>query len=161
MNCLVSRSLVLSLCLLLPLFAMTGACSRAPTVQYAETLPATVTEEQSEVALPVGFITFFEPHVTWAEAAAYCRQHGGRLPRINNSDSWAWPAKHQANHIDGFGARGAPWPSTLPRGHYWTGTVVADLPDYSWVVSDVGGWVSVLSDLQSTTARVACIPQTK
>jgi putative hemolysin len=171
MNRFVSRSFVLSLCLLLPLLVVTGACSRASNAQYSEALPAvatdkqlkevlpaTATDKQFEEALPVKFIAVFDSHVTWAKAEAYCQQHGGRLPRINSSDSFAWANLSQVNRIDGFGAPGAPWPSGLPRGHYWAGTVGADFPNYSWIISDDGGWVNVLFDLQSTTANVACIP---
>jgi len=79
--------------------------------------------------LPPGFIAISEGQMKWADAKAFCQQHGGKLPRINNSASW--DGKGEAT-IDGFGARGAPWPS-LPFDRYWTGTGTVN-PDSSWCV---------------------------
>lgn len=74
--------------------------------------------------LPTEFIALSESAMTWSDAVAYCQQQGGRLPLITSG-----------TQIEGFGERGAPWPSSLPLdASYWTGTIRADYPDYTWVV---------------------------
>jgi len=80
--------------------------------------------------LPPGFIAMSERPLNWSDAKAFCQQQGGRLPRINNSDSWSWDGWGEVT-IDDFGARGAPWPSGLPGDRYWTGTEHAVSPGYA------------------------------
>jgi hypothetical protein len=98
--------------------------------------------------------------MTWADAKAFCQRQGGRLPRFNNSDSWAWNNRNTITHIDGFGALGAPWPSGLPSDGYWTGTEVSDYPGSSWVVGYSGyvGNHGAASQSQSVVFRVVCVP---
>ena len=147
MKRMLPHSLVLSLCLLLSLSATTSAYSSAHDTQFGE-------------ALPAGFIALSESEMTWADAVAYCRQQGGRLPRVNNNDSWAWTDAADI-HIDGFGVPGASWPSGLPFGSYWTGTVDAGGSDHSWVVADYGGYITLPRSIQSLTLRVICLPSVK
>jgi hypothetical protein len=143
-------SLVAPLCLVLSLFALAK-------IAIADTQPE----------LPEGFIVLSETRMTWADAKAWCRQHGGKLPRIDNSDSLAFADRRQVSHIDGFGAPGDPWPPGLPVIPYWTGTVRTGTPDRSWFVvvgdggwSDVGrgGGVALSIGLQSLVNRVVCVP---
>jgi len=105
--------------------------------------------------LPPGFIALSGDKMSWPFAKAFCHQQGGRLPYINNSDSWVWNANDEVN-IDGFGAWGAPWPSGLSNGFYWTGTKFTNDPGRSWVVSG-GDYIDGLGH-QSSDARVVCVP---
>jgi len=149
MKRILSRSLVLSLCLLLPLLAMIGGCDRAEKSSAPDALGQATTANFSLAESPM----------SWSDAVAYCQQQGGKLPRINNSDSWAWDDRgEKITHIDGFGTRGAPWPSGLPSADYWTETECADRPDRAWVVRYLSGTVNVLIDFQSIPHRVACVP---
>jgi len=137
------RSLALSLCLLLlPLIAVN-----------AKATPA---------GLPPGFITLSESRMNWSDAVAYCRQQGGRLPRINNSDSWGGLdiADSDTVMIDAFGAVGDKWPADLIRAYYWTGTEDSDESNHSWGVRVVReGLLSVISVYaHGTNLHVICIP---
>ena len=236
MKRILSRSLVLSLCLLLPVLVMLGACSRAP--QYAITLSAenslitaTVTkngavsigenvaftwqvkgDSQAPQAGPLvvtntggqatymlegighsfraitvtaflqsdpkvtasvdvrsAFIALSEQPMNWADAKAWCEQRGGRLPLFNGAASQTWDqiVDPRTALIDGFGQINTgqsgtdwttPWPSGLPLGPYWTGTVYTDRSGRSWFVIDVVGIVNVLTDVQSRQLLVVCVP---
>ena len=140
---------VLPLCLLLPLLAMIGGCDRAEK-SSAPDAPGQATAVSS--------FSLAESPMNWSDAVAYCQQQGRRLPRINNNDSWAWADRDAITHIDGFGTRGAPWPSGLPKADYWIETECADREDRAWVARHLSGSVNVLIDYQSTLHPVVCIP---
>ena len=106
--------------------------------------------------VPAGFIALSESRMTWSEAKAYCQQQGGRLPRINNSDSW--DGEGELKSIDGFGAHGASWPSDLSSGYCWTGTEISFNPGVSWFVTALGGKVTVSIDNIGASVRVVCVP---
>jgi len=95
--------------------------------------------------------------LSWPDAVAFCRQQGGSLPRINNSDSWAWANKSQITLVDGFGAGGLPWPVGLPGGSFWAGTQISDHSGFSWVVGDGGGKVNIGGTNQGEAHRVVCV----
>ena len=106
---------------------------------------------------PAGFVALSESPMAWKDAAAFCQQKGGRLPRINNSDSWALADLGKITHIDGFGAPNAPWPSGLPEGvSFWTGT--ENSPDHSWIVVGTGIVLAAGNNSQGSENRVACVP---
>jgi hypothetical protein len=116
-------------------------------------------------ALPPGFIALSEFRMNGRGAVAYCQQQGGRLPRINDSDSWDGldDAVLDAVIVEAFGAVGTDWPAGLPRGYYWTGTEHSgDLgyTDYVWGVRVVrDGVIGVISAYAAgTLAHVICIP---
>ena len=99
-----------------------------------------------------------EFRMNWSGAKAFCQQQGGRLPRINNSDSWKWDNRGDKVTIDGFGARGTPWPSGLPNVvTFWTGTEDTGNPDFSWLIYRVGDNVDVSGSLQSNVHRAVCV----
>jgi hypothetical protein len=110
------------------------------------------------------FIAISESDMNYADALAFCKRHGGRLPRINNSDSWdGRNPLFQGILIDGFGYGARPWSEIgLPYTYYWTGTEVSDIPGYSWIVHGYGGinesQVGVNNVGQSHTIRVVCVP---
>jgi hypothetical protein len=117
-------------------------------------------------AKAAGFIALSESTMTWADAKAYCRQQGGKLPLIGGSTS-LYSTPEEGTPIDGFGAMGGPWQCDLPADNwYWTGTEVNDLPGYSWIAGGGFGKVSVLGratlgnrgGLQSISNRAACVP---
>ena len=108
--------------------------------------------------LPEGFIAVSESNMTWADAKAWCQQHGGKLPLIGGSDSLTRADVDQGPPIDGFGVRGAPWPPGLPSDYYWTGAENDADPGRSWVVYDFDGKVGVASGPQSRGHRVFCVP---
>jgi hypothetical protein len=126
-------------------------------------------EEVLKEALKAGgFIAMSESPMTWADAKIYCEQQGGRLPRINDSDSWDNRSRDKLN-TDGFGAvgfRNTPWPSGLPDARYWTGTagseakVTRGKQETVWLVRRDGGWVEVTTILhfRDSTAYAVCIP---
>ena len=116
--------------------------------------------------LPSGLIAMSESTMNWADAKAFCEQQGGRLPLINGSISLE--SVPVGATIDGCGAMGAPWPSGLPHGSYWTGTEDSSNPGLSWnigigddyVVGPVGaGDVGVAGEFQRDSLRVVCVPK--
>jgi hypothetical protein len=104
--------------------------------------------------LPV-FIAVSESPMSWSNAKAFCQQQGGRLPLINGSTSLGSVSSNAT--IDGFGAPGFPWPSGLPRAHYWTGTVNT-FPHGPCFVYDRGGSVAVYDHPQNVLRHVVCVP---
>ena len=114
-----------------------------------------------EAAKECGFIAISKSFMNYADAVAFCRKHGGRLPRINNSDSWdGLNPPYQNISIDCFGYVGRPWSEVgLPRGVYWTGTAHTDDQGVLWVVAGLGGApVVVTYGTQWRDGRVACVP---
>ena len=73
-------------------------------------------------AKEAGFIAMSDKPMNWNDAVAFCKRHGGKLPRINNSNSW--DGKNPPAHgilIDGFGYGHRPWSDVgLPSADYWT-----------------------------------------
>ena len=112
-----------------------------------------------EALKAAGFIALSDNRMNWADAKAWCQQQGGRLPRINNRDSWNGNNRQNAS-IDGFGNVGRPWAEVgLPADFYWTGTRLLGHPDNSWGVGGRGGTVSVSDPhLQILGYHVACVP---
>ena len=111
------------------------------------------------------FIAFSESAMNWEAAKAYCRKHGGKLPRINNSNSWDGknpPARGIL--IDGFGYGDRPWDEVgvwLPGGNgYWTGTAVTGSKGYWWFVQTGRSTVSVNEDdiRRGDGYQVVCVP---
>ena len=129
-----------------------------PLIAWPVSATANTTTASSDAALPAEFISLAPKRMNWVDAAAYCRQQGGRLPRINNSDSAAGDEFWET--IDGFGSQGAPWPQMLPGGaiFYWTGTELADNPGYSFLVGNYGGKVFITCLKQDYMGRVVCVP---
>ena len=115
----------------------------------------TAAEQQK---LPAGFIALSESHMPNEDAVAFCKQRGGRLPRINNSDSW--DGKGENIPIDGFGYVHRPWSEVgLPVDHYWTSTGHSDHQGQSWFVGAFGGSDVVVNNFhQRSSSRVACVP---
>jgi len=106
--------------------------------------------------LPEAFIAISESFMSWADARAFCRQQGGRLPLIGGSSS-----RHKVSEgipIDGFDVLGALWPAGLPRNYYWTDTEGPDDPGNSWFVWDSAGYVSVSYNHQNKGNRAVCVP---
>ena len=105
--------------------------------------------------LPDGFIALAPNEMNWSDAVAWCKEQGGKLPRIDNID--AWDGKGEVI-IDGFGAHGAPWPSGLPKGLYWTG-VMRGSCSTAWAVSGYnGGKVGIAYYSLIAGNSVVCVP---
>ena len=116
----------------------------------------------AEASLPAGFIAYSGSEMNYADAVAFCKSHGGRLPRINNSNSW--DGKNPPLRgilIDSFGYGGRPWSEVgLPGGTgIWTSTAMTGFPGSSWVVYGGGGDVDVLSVPQTNELCTACVPK--
>ena len=117
----------------------------------------------------LGAIAMSKDLLNWADAKAFCEQQGGRLPRINNSDTWAgWPTSPTARKkappvaADGFGADGAPWPPGV-RGdgifdRYWTDTVVTSGKDLAGTIWNDRGKVAFNQAAQRVESYVVCVP---
>ena len=131
--------------------------------------------------LPPGIIAMAPVPMGWADARAFCQQQGGRLPRVNNSDSlpvnaiWDFASDRTVagTSVDAFGSVGRPWAEVgLPANFYMTSTEVSDrpagswyanIPDLWWLVhSDSGGNVNVTIAInlnhRSFNLRVVCVP---
>ena len=108
----------------------------------------------------VTFTVMSQIPLSWPDAIAFCRQQGGGLPRINNSDSWAWTNKNQITLVDGFGANGVPWPAGLPGGSFWAGTQISDHSGYSWLIGDADGKANIGGTAQGEAHRVVCVGPT-
>jgi hypothetical protein len=90
--------------------------------------------KEEPVPKAAGLIAVSQDKMAWAEAKAFCRQHGGKLPRINGQDSMEdvlssfsmfgrmLGAGNSRFKLDGLGGEGDSWPSGLPTGLFWTGT---------------------------------------
>ena len=114
--------------------------------------------------LPDGFIALANRLMALPAAQAYCREMGGKLPRLNDTDSLPRTDEDKVTRIDGFGAPGAPWPSGLPLDRYWTGTAFtgepAD-PGYHsgvWLIGVQSERVIVHNEGKSATYRTICVP---
>ena len=117
---------------------------------------AEAVRKREEAFKAAGFIAMSERLLNWSGAVAFCKQQGGRLPLINGSASLG--SVPQGATIDGFGVVGAPWPSGLPDGHYWSGTEDAGRPGRSRVVNAYGGKVRLAGyGPQSSVRRVVCV----
>ena len=109
--------------------------------------------------LPPGFIALSEKSgMNYTDAVAFCKEMGGKLPRINNSDSWdgknpPW----KGVPVDGFGKGNGPWPDGLPRNYYWTGQEAGAF-DNSWHIRPGGGIVILERAHQRNKFRAACVP---
>ena len=105
--------------------------------------------EEAQKLREFGLFALSDAPMNWPDAVAFCQQQGGRLPRINNSDS----SGGNIVSIDGIGVRG-PWPSGLPRDTYWTGTTSTHNSGYSWTVRPNFNQARPHSEAY----RVVCIP---
>jgi hypothetical protein len=149
------------------------------TKERLAAIEAAIKKEQEELKATleaIGAIAMSKDPMNWADAKAFCQQQGGRLPRINNSDTWAGiptspTERKKAPPVaaDGFGADGAPWPSGLPGGSfsdsYWTGTEVinkASVRDKQSLAGTVGRMypdkVHINQGRQANKIRVICVP---
>lgn len=126
-----------------------------------------------EVARANGFIALSDSSMNWTDAIAWCQRQGGRLPRINNSESLPFgnvpivqvKRYFESSSIDGFGNSHRLWSEVgLPSpANYWTGTVISSShPSLDGQVYTVGGVgeVSVYGSISTTKLRrVACVSQ--
>ena len=90
--------------------------------------------------LPPGVIAIADKQMNYAAAEAFCQQNGGKLPRINNSDSWNGTQQNSAS-LDGFAKHPKPdgtgiaYPVELQKGKFfWTGTKDAANPNFAWYI---------------------------
>ncbi len=113
---------------------------------------------QFGAALPSGFIALAGSSMNWSEAGSYCTSQGGKLPRVNNTNSYPTSSYIGNELVDGFGSINSAWPSGLPGAFYWTGTVDTDYPGNSWSVTGLGGSVLAGFGGQSVGNRVVCVP---
>ena len=162
MHRILSRSVLLSLCLLLPLLAASANGQTADALN--NTSLGGHSAHKAIDALPPGFIALSESRMNWEDAVTYCWRQGGRLPRINNSNVWDGTADSDSIMLDAFGTLGDDWPVDLPRAYYWTGTLYSADPDYvgyAWGVRIVrDGIIGVIGvKAEDTLLRVVCTPQ--
>ena len=127
----------------------------------------------TNIEMPAVFIAKSDSTMNWADAVAWCQQQGGRLPRINNSDSLTWATVGETRGtvtIDGIGLVNTgphlprdfttPWFNTgLPIGAYWTGTVLSGRPADSWLFNVYSGRVYITARHQDIGRRVVCVPK--
>ena len=102
-----------------------------------------VASAASEV--PAGFIALAPGKMNWKDAKAYCASKGGKLPLINGINGYKRLLRDPApkgTPIEGFGTKGAKWPSSLPYALYWTATKPSDHPDLVWLVGFGGEGVN-------------------
>ena len=117
-------------------------------------------------------IAISDSGMNWNAAKAWCQEKGGRLPLINGAASLSM---EKANKIlissgeikvEGFGfiridynfrRSTTPWPSGLPHGLYWMGTVDSVHSDRSWFVDGQQGEIIVDLDIQGYPFRAVCV----
>ena len=108
--------------------------------------------------LPPGFSASAPGEMKWSDAKAFCASKGGKLPLIGDKNKLPSKEVTAGIPIDGFGSRGAKWPSGLPDGRFWTGAERGNAGD-AWYVTDKEGNVYVNSADQGNTFRVFCVPK--
>ena len=116
------------------------------------------------------YIAVSDEGMTWEEAVQWCSARGGKLPKINGVDSLRRSAMDTKGTvaIDGVGSVitgpsagdfTTPWRATgLPGGRYWTGTVVPDVPAFSWYFQSNADSVILYSYAQCNARRAVCVP---
>jgi len=119
-----------------------GAAQEAPKAQASASIIAVSTKEMK-----------------YSDAVAFCKQKGGRLPLINNSDTWDLKQPIKGTPVDGIaGGMDAPWPAELDRdGRYWTGTNVANDPEFLWIITRTGNEVSYGKWINKGQRRAYCV----
>lgn len=142
-----------------------GGRVRTITVTAAlEEHPAVTASASVGFELPEGFIALSNRALAPVSAEQFCRDQGGRLPRVNGSDSLPRGDMEKATSIEGFGAPGAPWPSGLPYNRYWTGTeftgepAIAGIHGGFWLIGVQSGVVRLHNEGRSVTYGVVCVP---
>ena len=143
-----------------------GGRARTLTVTAAlESFPSITATADVRFELPEGFIALADLPLSLGLAESFCREQGGKLPRINDGDPLPRSDINQITRIDGFGAPGAPWPSGLIYDRYWTGTKFADEQHYVpgvhsgvWLIGVSNDKVRVHNEGKSVTYRVVCVP---
>ena len=141
-----------------------GGSARTITVTATlESDPAATASTDVIFKLPEGFLALSENLTTSTGAENFCKGHGGRLPRVNESASFPRSDVDQVKTLDGFGAPGAPWPSGLPYDRYWTSThftnepAVAGVHGGVWLIGVNSGKVVMHDEGRSVTYRAICI----
>lgn len=122
-----------------------------------------------------GFLAMSDDLLLYEDAVAFCRKHGGRLPRINNSNFWDGDNPPQRGiKIDGFGYGHRPFEKTgLPakianqylKGNeirFWTDTRTRTRHDgiQPWFVF-ISGYpkrIELYLDTMQKSAVAACVP---
>jgi hypothetical protein len=130
--------------------------AREAAAKAEEARKAEGARKEEETAKSVGFIALSDAEMTWEEAKAWCASKGGRLPRVDNSDS---SNTIESVNIDGFGvAFDAPWPAGLPGVNLWTGTEWSGGgPGAAWAVYNNNGQVGY-SGAAGMSYRAVCVP---
>jgi len=116
--------------------------------------------------VPPGFVAVSDKKMKYPDAEAFCKQKGGKLLRINKSDSWDGKKQKEAS-VDGFAripngvATGIAWPAGINGDEaYWTATRDAGNPDFIWYVKkrSTDGEVNFDKVIHRTQLFVICVP---
>ena len=149
-------------CTLIMALAVSLAVMAGTKAEAASSAEARRAEEVRKTKKAV-FIAVSNDRMTWADAEAYCRRQGGKLPRIDNSASWDGrnpPAQGIA--VDGFGYKYRPWDEVgLPKeaAGYWTGTALRGTPGAWWMIDHRhGSKVYIEFYPHNFLFRAACVP---
>jgi hypothetical protein len=123
---------------------------------YADALSADV-EVIFGAPLPSGFIALSDSVKNWRDAKSYCADQGGKLPKINYSDSTG--DVNPGDSIEGFGSHGGSWPADIPRDVFWSGTEFSGAPGASWAITENGGVEAVNGGTGDSFGWMsACVP---
>ena len=120
---------------------------------------SSATKELTVGTVPSGFLTGKSlSYMNNSAAQTYCASHGGKLPRVNNSNSASVTdiMLSGPTSVDGFGT--SAWPAGLPGDPgdpYWTSTTVTEIPDYNFYIENDSG---VTVDSGDGNAFAACVP---
>jgi hypothetical protein len=134
--------------------------------EAASSVEAAQQDEELRKAKEAGFIALSGSISKYADAVAFCKQQGGRLPRINESASWDGKNPHlRGILIDGFGYGLRPWGEVgLPVAVYWTATMDAGFQSGPWLVG-VGFYDNPhivnavdIAGISGRTIRAVCVP---
>ena len=111
-------------------------------------------------ALPSGFVAVSETKMNLTAAQKFCAEKGGRLPYVGGGAD-ALSETPPGTPVEGFGVVGDPWPDSLPKVYYWTGTGSTLGKKFAYVITSSRNKVDAISSGADPDDKenVLCLPK--